>query len=243
MSHKPLTRNNGSRERERQALLSYAFFRWESAVTLAMTLLLAILLPDPFRGAVSWWGWWMWIGLGVLAEALIVGTTLTDRDLRARIASQLFRERFDLDAISDGDMRQQFFKALDTREQMQVVIQRSRGAAAGSALGTLGDEVSSWIETMYTLARRLDEVQDRAALHSRQDVVERAALQLDEHLTALEAIYTQMQLVAARGAEGRRVRKLREEIAGRAQSLSELDREIAGDLEQTAAGDRLNPSG
>ena len=107
MSHQPVSPNNRSREQERRALLSYAFFRWESAVTLAMTLLLAILLPDPFRGAVPLWGWWMWIVLGVLAEALIVGTTLTDLDVRARIASQLFRDRLNLDALSDSDLRQQ----------------------------------------------------------------------------------------------------------------------------------------
>ena len=56
MSHQPSIGNNTLRERERRALLSYAVFRWESAANLALTLILAIFVPDPFRGAVPFWG-------------------------------------------------------------------------------------------------------------------------------------------------------------------------------------------
>lgn len=270
MSHQPVSQKDGSREQERsahaRALLSYALFRWESAVTLAMTLILAVFLPDPFRGAVPFWGWWMWIGLGVLAEALIVGTTLTDRDVRARIVSQLVRDRFNLDAILDHDLRQRVVKALDIREQMEVVLQHSRGRVSGASSGgapfgaaplsashwdALGDEVSGWIEGMYRLARRLDEVHDQAALLTEvqalqerlEETAGRVDAQLDDSLGALEAIYTQVQLVAARGADDRRVQQLRREIAAHVQSLSELEREIAESFEQIAERDALNHSG
>ena len=246
MSHQPARQKGRSRGQQRApsaraALLSYALFRWESAVTLAMTLILVVFLPDPFRGAVPFWGWWIWIILGLLAEALIVGTTLTDRDVRARIASQLIRDRFDLDPISDHDLRQRVVKALDIRERMEVVLQHSPGRASGAAplsaapLSALGDEVSGWIESMYRLARRLDEAHDQAALLVEVEELQahldqadgRVVAQLDDSLGALEAIYTQVQLVAARGADDRRVRQLRQEIAAHVQSLSELEREIA----------------
>jgi hypothetical protein len=251
MSHQPVSQKGGSREQQRAsaraALLSYAFFRWESAVTLAMTLILVVFLPDPFRGAVPFWGWWMWIGLGLLAEALIVGTTLTDRDVRARVVSQLIRDRFDLGAISDHDLRQRVVKALDIREHMEVVFQRSHGRASGASVGSaslsaLVDEVSGWIEGMYRLARRLDEAHDQAALLTEDQALQeridqadgRVVAQLDDSLGALEAIYTQVQLVAARGADDRRVRQLRQEIGAHAQSLSELEREVAESFEQIA---------
>ena len=63
---------------------------------------------------------------------------------------------------------------------------------------------------------------------------ERASAQLDVSSSALEAIYIQMQLVAAKGADSRRLRQLREEIAGHAQSLSGLNDEIAESIEQIA---------
>ena len=48
------------RDRAARTLLSYAVLRWESAITLALTLVLSILARDPFAGALPFWRWWFW---------------------------------------------------------------------------------------------------------------------------------------------------------------------------------------
>ncbi len=64
------------------------------------------------------------------------------------------------------------------------------------------------------------------------ELTERAASQLATSYSALETVYTQMQLVAARGVDSRRVQQLREEVAGTVRSLSELEQEIAERVER-----------
>ncbi|NLE77594.1 MAG: hypothetical protein GX605_12705, partial [Chloroflexi bacterium] len=56
------------RKRTLWAMVAYAFFRWESAVTIAGTILFFFLYPRPF----PWWQPWYWLALGALAEAALV---------------------------------------------------------------------------------------------------------------------------------------------------------------------------
>jgi hypothetical protein len=262
-------------KRERSALLSYALFRWESAVTLAMTLILAVFVPDPFRGAVSFWGAWVWIALGVLAEALIVLTTLSDPDVRVRIVGQLIRARFGLDAIADVDLRQRIAKSIDTREQMEAMLQRTRDRTVAAQLGVIADAVSDWIAALYALAQRIDHDRNNTVLRRNRGaipnairtlesqlarttgpearaeieralaarraewtqvehldkLVESAISELDDSQGALETMYTEMQLIAARSADGHRVEgrvveQMRGEITDHTRSLSEIGQEI-----------------
>lgn len=261
-------------------MLLYALFRWESAAILAMTLILAVFVRDPFQGTVSFWRWWMWIVLGVLALVLIVGTTLTDPDARAQIATQLIRAQFDLDDIADLDLRQRIASALECREQMESMLQRTRDGRQGTPLGAMADDVTNWIAAQYALARRIDDYRSDAVLHrnrsttsttiktlqrqlagttdpkkraeiertlaekqsewtqlERMDkLIESAASQLAASQGAMETIYTQMQLNAARGADRRRtnrsrndgriVQQLRADVADRMRILSDLEQEI-----------------
>jgi hypothetical protein len=268
-------------------LLQYALYRWESAVILAMTLILVVLVPDPFRGVLTVWRWWMWIVLGGLAEVLILLTTVSDPDVRARIAGDRLRSQFDLDAIVDVDIRQQVAGVLDLWEQMQVMLAKAspgrvrspstqrRNGRLRARLQTIADDAALWIGALYGLARRLSDYRDQSepgsplykhkesipdaiqALEERlaqtadaeakaqlereiaarqallgelerlDDLAEEAASRLASSHGALEAIYTQMQLVAARGVEGRRVQQLRGVVADHIRALSELEQEIA----------------
>jgi hypothetical protein len=40
-----------------RAMLATAVFRWESAATISLVILLAFFLPKPFPG----WQWWFWL--------------------------------------------------------------------------------------------------------------------------------------------------------------------------------------
>ena len=80
------------RARAAKALLSFAVFRWESAVTLAGMLLLAVFVPKPL----PFWQWWFWLILGFVAEVLIVVTSIYDPAVRERVVGEMFEQKFNL---------------------------------------------------------------------------------------------------------------------------------------------------
>ena len=87
------TRHTNTSDIEKQkpagrAQISYAIFRWESAVTVSATLLLIVFLPDPFAGRLPFWQWWFWLVLGIVAEALIIITSFNDPATQARGVSE-----------------------------------------------------------------------------------------------------------------------------------------------------------
>jgi hypothetical protein len=98
------------RKRAIRALFSFAIFRWESAVTLAVTLILAVFAPQPL----PFWQWWFWLVLGVIAEVLIVVTSIYDPQVRERVVGEMFREKFDPKEIANPDYRQRVVKAWNT---------------------------------------------------------------------------------------------------------------------------------
>jgi hypothetical protein len=153
---KPKSLSDELRERAARALISYAVFRWESAVTLALTLILVILFPDPFRGALPFWRWWFWVVLGIIAEALIVVTSIYDPEVREQVVGEMFREKFNPKEIGTADYRKKIAKALEYREQMEVLLQRTRDGALHVHLEATVNDVSDWISNMFDLARRLD---------------------------------------------------------------------------------------
>jgi hypothetical protein len=211
------------REQERRTLLSYAVFRWESAVTLAVTLILAVFLPDPFAGALSFWGWWAWIALGAIAVALIAATTVQDPDVHARIASDMVRAQFDLERIEDDEHRLKIVDALDRREQMEVMVQRTPQRGQREQLQAIADDVSRWIQAMYDLALRLDGEQAPDGQSVDADgVIQAAEAQLDASQQAIERTYVQMQLVAAQGVNERRMQPMQNDIADQIRRLREV---------------------
>ncbi len=152
------------RERATKALISYAFFRWESAVTLALTLILTVLFPDPFRGLLPFWRWWFWLVLGLIAEVAIVVTTIYDPQVRERVVVEMFRVHFNPREISVAEYRQKLERALEYREQMEVLIQRTRDGALRTHLEATVNDVSDWIAHMFNLARRLDHYRNSRVL-------------------------------------------------------------------------------
>jgi hypothetical protein len=215
------------REQEHRALLSYAVFRWENAVTLAVTLILAVFLPDPFGGALPFWGWWAWIALGAIAVALIAATTIQDPDLRARVASETVRAQFDLNKIVNGERCQKIVEALDCREKMEVIVQRTRPKAQRERLQTTADDVSRWIRAMYDLVLRLDGEQTPTGRSvGPDDVIQTAEAQLDASQQALERTYVQMQLVAAQGVDERRMQPIQNGIADHVRRLQEVIHQV-----------------
>jgi hypothetical protein len=171
------------RERAAKALIAHAVFRWESAVTLAVTLILTILFPDPFRGVLPFWQWWFWLILGVVAESLIVVTSVYDPEVRKRVVGDLFREKFNPQEVATHTYRQKLVKALEYREQMEFLLQRTRDGALRTHLEATIDDVSDWISNMFNLARRLDHYADSTILKRDQASIPQEIEGLDDRLS------------------------------------------------------------
>ena len=83
----------------RRALLTFGLFRIESALVVALTLVLgasSALGADWAPGR-----WWAWLLFGVVGEIAIMTTTLTDRGLRRRLLEQRSRSASALPGLHD----------------------------------------------------------------------------------------------------------------------------------------------
>jgi hypothetical protein len=181
------TRNSKSlsdelRERAAKALVSYAVFRWESAVTLAATLLLAVFWRDPFQGFLPFWQPWLWPVLGLLAEAVLIFTSIRDPAVQARVVREIFREKFNPREIRTTEYREQVVKALEYREQMETLLQRTRDGALRTHLQSSVNDLSNWISSMFNLARRLDYYRNSGMLHQDLQSVPKSIEQLEDRL-------------------------------------------------------------
>jgi hypothetical protein len=171
------------RQRATKALVSYAVFRWESAVTLAFTLILTILVGDPFGGLLSFWRRWFWLVLGVIAEALIIVTSIYDPEVRERVVGQMFRQKFDPDEIQTVEYRRKIVKALEYREHMEYLVQRTRDGALRTHLEATVNDVSYWISNMFSLAERLDHYSHSAILQQDKDAIPAEIEKLEQRLS------------------------------------------------------------
>ncbi len=249
-----------------RALLSYAIVRPESAVVLALTIVLIGLSlifrwqPFPF------WRWWYWLILGLLAEVGIVYTTLTDQSTGALVMRNLFRQEYNPREIRDSKLREQVEKALDYRDRMDEAIQKSETGIMREHLLDVTGGFEDWLATIFELALRLDTyqsdpviTQDRksvplalqnlqaklkleddesvrdtirhaleqkraqwAVLERLDNAMDKATFQLESTLTALGTVYSQVLLIGARGVEGGRAQRLRQDIADQVQGLQDV---------------------
>lgn len=140
-------------ERDAQkALIQNAFFRWESAVMIASTILLSVFLPHPFPA----WPAWGWPVLGLIGEAAIVISSLTDKAEQQKVVESLFRERYSFAGIRNRDLRAKLAEAEQYRQRIQQVVEQQRNSLLRDRLKETTTQVYDWIANMVLLARRID---------------------------------------------------------------------------------------
>ncbi len=140
------------RTRAWSAILSYAIFRWESAVTIALTIMLIYFLPQPF----SAWQWWFWLILGGIGEALIIYTSIGDIDTGARVVADMFRQEFNPSTLRVPKYRAALERALAYRSRIEELIQQSPQGVLQQHLQESTAGISDWIAQIFRLAQRLD---------------------------------------------------------------------------------------
>jgi hypothetical protein len=249
-------------QRAQGALIQYALFRWESAIIIALTLVLTFLLRRPFW----WWPPFGWPLLGLFGLALIVYSSLTDAETNARVLVDLFQEQFDYSRVRDKALRQQVENGLEYQRRIEMQIRRQRPGPIRDRLEATANQITDWLSNIYQLALRLDAYRsddlldrERTALpkeierlHAQRKaernpavqtqidgVIEskgkhwqtlrqldarmtQAALQLEQSLTALATMYSQVQLIDAQSVDSGRAERLQADIREQVARLNDL---------------------
>lgn len=249
-------------QRATSTLLQYALFRWESAIVLAMTIVLTFLLPRPF----FWWPRFGWPLLGVIALAVIVYSSLTDANANAAILLDLFQEQFNPRTIADKELRGQVESALEYQRRIETQVRQQNNGLIRDRLENTAGQLTDWLSNIYQLALRLDAYKRDDLLSRERDLLPRelerlttqrerernatvqkqlddvivgkrnhwqalrdldtrmqqASLQLDQSLTALATIYSQVQLIDAQSIGSGRAERLQADIQEQVARLNDL---------------------
>ncbi|MFN3980554.1 MAG: hypothetical protein ACK4SA_09240 [Caldilinea sp.] len=135
----------------RNNILQYAIFRWESAVVIALTLLVYFLAPGPFGLPRE-----LWLALGVAALGLVVYSSLTDAETNARVMLEIFQEKFDPGKIRDKTLRKEVEEALEYQRRIEMQVRKQRAGLIRDRLDDAANQLSDWVSNIYQLALRLD---------------------------------------------------------------------------------------
>lgn len=263
-------------KRAQSSILQYAIFRWESALVIALTLILFFLYPRPF----FWWPRWGWLVLGGAGLIAVVYTSLTDADANAKVVLRLFQAQFDPGRVRDKELRKDVETALEYQRRIETQVRSQHRTLIRSRLEETAGQLADWVASIYALALRLDAyrrddllAQQRAslppelnqlaeqrkrttnpnvqaqldqvlagkhqqwqALGQLDDRMTEAALQLEQSLTALATIYSQIQLVDAQSVESGRAERLQADIRNEVSRLSDLVESINEVYEYSETG-------
>lgn len=157
--------------------ITNAFWSWESAVIIALTILVTALNLQPFL----WWQQWFWIVAGVIAELVLIGVSITDPKVQREAVEQLFRERINPGEIKNLRSRERLDKALEYRARMEELAQSQEGALRLN-LRAAADEMDKGIQLMYTLGKRLDAYLGNELLQRDKQTVPKALQALETRL-------------------------------------------------------------
>jgi hypothetical protein len=143
--------NNDVRSRATGAVITNALFRWESLVTIAITAILFLFVPAPF----PWWQAWFWIVAGLIAEAALVVSAITDPNASAEAVAREFEGKYDLHQIRNLESRKRLEDALEYRRNMVKLADQRAGGMRTQLQQTIAD-VNDWIGQMYDVALHID---------------------------------------------------------------------------------------
>jgi hypothetical protein len=150
------------RKRAFWAMAGHAFFRFESAFIIGLTIVLTGLglagVWGP-SGLLNWWQPWYWVVFGLVAEALIFLSTLTDPEEGRKAVAAMLEEQFSPDALRSRALSERITKALEYRGGVEKVIREARSGVLRSHLEDDARQVDRWLDHIYRLAQRLDNYQ------------------------------------------------------------------------------------
>lgn len=135
-----------------RTILMHAITRPESAITIALAIITIGLFPRPF----VFWRWWFWLILFLVAELLIVYTSIRDERTAEQVVGEMLRERYNPVTITRPTLRAQVERALQYRQSIQHQVDSTRRGVLRDHLAQTADSVDEWLGQVYALAQRLD---------------------------------------------------------------------------------------
>jgi hypothetical protein len=262
MSRKRLSEE--MKQQIQKTVLSYAFFRLESAVVIAIT----ILLVGLSLLNLSWLPgkWWLWLLFGLVGEALIMLTTLRDEELYKQVMDNMFHQEFDVKRLHSSDLREKLSKALEYRDLIVKEIEREEEPVLDDHLSDMARGLEDWIAQVYHLAQGLDVYRrdpviardietvpqelekyekllaeekeglvreelektvaikrsQRDTLDNLRDTMAKAQLQLENTLSAISTVYTQVVLLGAKDVNSSRAQRLQEDMTEQISALADI---------------------
>jgi biopolymer transport protein ExbB/TolQ len=143
--------------RARRAIFWHALWRWESAVILALSLVISSFLAmTALVGLFPWLWTYIALGAGFLAEVLIFVSSLTDEEDNARVVAAMLRDEYNPKRLRSLKLQAQLDKALEYRGLLANTARRARDGVLRDRLARATEPVDDWIEAIYRLATRLD---------------------------------------------------------------------------------------
>ncbi|MFN2221756.1 MAG: hypothetical protein ACK2UH_04345, partial [Candidatus Promineifilaceae bacterium] len=130
-------------KRAQKAMLQHAFFRWESAVVIAITLLLAVFGPQ--LDAVSFLPAWGWLLGGLIAEALLVYSSYTDVETGRKVVAEMLRDEFEPERLTDKKLQTQVEQALDYRGRITAAIRERQDSVLKDSLTDTAGDIDEWL--------------------------------------------------------------------------------------------------
>jgi hypothetical protein len=190
-----------------RAILIGSIYRWESAVIIALTLILFFLVPQPL----PFWQPWFWLILGALGEVGLVWSSLRDPEFRARAVAGMFHDRFKPGEIRSKKLRGQVEQVLEYRERIDEVIAGSREGVLRDHMADVSQGVTDWVENVFRLAKGLDDYLADETIHRDLQSVEPAIEKLKKRLAAEDDDTVKRQIsqaIAQRQIQQENLRKL-----------------------------------
>lgn len=211
-------------EQEAQkALLKNAIFRLESALMVGGTILATVFLPN----VIQWLPWFVWPILGVVGEAAVIVSSLTDKAEQQKVIEGLFREKYTVAGIRDRSLREKLNEAEQYRQRIQQVVEQQRSGVLRDRLKATTTQVYDWVANMVTLARRIDTFRS-------DTIIQRDLRTVPDEIKRLEAGMVRerdpriREQLAATLESSRRQQTTLQELAGRmARADLQLDHSLA----------------
>jgi hypothetical protein len=169
--------------RARRAIFWHAILRWESAVMIALTMIVSAFLG---LGALIELlpGLWALIALGIGAflESVIFISSLTDEADNAKVVAAMLREEYKPERLRSRKLQVQLDKALEYRGLIANSVLRTRQGVLRDRLARATEPVNEWIKAIYRLATRLDAYELNRVIKSDLRSVPRAIDQFKKNL-------------------------------------------------------------
>jgi len=166
-------------KRAQKAMLQHAFLRWESAMVIALTLLLTVFAPQ--ISSVSFLPSWVWLLGGLIAESLLVYSSYTDPETGRKVVAEMLENEFEPQRLADKKLQSQVEEALDYRSRISAAIKERQDSVLKDSLIETAAEIDEWLVGIYSMARRLDRYRQE------KEVLERDKNRAAERIRQLEA--------------------------------------------------------